>query len=57
MSDFEEKIKKLVMSYGIDNLLEENDIAEGYVIRLLVEEGLIDLKDYFDTDLYGDDND
>jgi hypothetical protein len=44
------KIEALVENYGIVLLLEQNEIAEGTVVRFLVDEGLIDLNDYFNLD-------
>jgi hypothetical protein len=44
------KIEALVENYGIVLLLEQNEIAEGTVVRFLIDEGLIDLDDYFNLD-------
>jgi hypothetical protein len=44
------KIEALVENYGIVLLLEQNEISEGTVVRFLVDEGLIDLDDYFNLD-------
>jgi hypothetical protein len=44
------KIEALVENYGIVLLLEQNEIAEGTVVRFLVDEGFIDLDDYFNLD-------
>lgn len=54
MTILEDKIRKLVLSYGVETLLEENDIEEEYVVKLLVDEGLINIDEYFDD---GDDED
>ena len=43
----EEQIELLLMSYELTELLEENDIEETYVLELLIEQGLINMKDYF----------
>lgn len=40
----------LVDNYGLMMLLEMNDITEETVIKYLIEEGLIDLDNYFNTD-------
>lgn len=48
--DLESKITALVENYGLQWLLEENEITDEFVIRYLVDEGLIDPKDYFNTD-------
>lgn len=50
MFDLDSKILALVENYGLQWLLEDNEITEEYVIRYLVDEGLIDPKDYFNTD-------
>jgi hypothetical protein len=44
------KIEALVENYGIVLLLEQNEITEGTVVRFLVDEGFIDLDDYFNLD-------
>lgn len=50
MFDFESKLLALVENYGLMLLLEQNDIAEEFVIKMLVLEGLIDTGDYFNLD-------
>ncbi len=50
MFDLESKIQALTDNYGLMELLAQNDIAEEFVIRFLVDEGLIDLEDIFNTD-------
>lgn len=50
MFDYDSKLKALVENYGLAFLLEENDISEEFVIRFLVDEGLIRFEDYFNTD-------
>jgi hypothetical protein len=50
MFDYESKLKALVENYGLAFLLEENDISEEFVIRFLVDEGMISFDDYFNTD-------
>ena len=50
MFTLDNKIEALVENYGIVLLLEQNEIAEGTVVRFLVDEGLIDLDDYFNLD-------
>lgn len=44
------KIKLIADSYGIDRLLVNNDIEAELVLKMLVEEGLVDLDEYFDED-------
>ena len=46
----ESKLLALVENYGLMLLLEQNDIAEEFVIKMLVLEGLIDTGDYFNLD-------
>lgn len=50
MLDEESKILALAENYDLQFLLEENDIRSTFVIKYLVEEGLIDLEDYFNLD-------
>ena len=50
MFDLESKIRALTDNYGLMELLAQNDIAEEFVIRFLVDEGLLDLEDIFNTD-------
>jgi hypothetical protein len=50
MFDLESRIRALVENFGLLELLEQNDILEEFVIQFLVDEGLIDLEDYFNTD-------
>lgn len=50
MFDLDSRILALVENYGLQWLLEDNEITEEFVIRYLVDEGLIDPKDYFNTD-------
>jgi glyoxylate carboligase len=44
MLDEESKILALAENYDLQFLLEENDIRNTFVIKYLVEEGLIDLE-------------
>jgi hypothetical protein len=50
MFDLESKLLALVENYGLMLLLEQNDIAEEFVIKMLVLEGLIDTGNYFNLD-------
>ncbi len=50
MFDLESQLQALADNYGLAYLLEQNEITELFVIRFLVEEGMIDLRDYFNTD-------
>ena len=42
-----DKIQVLADSYPLEDLLEQNDVEEYTVIEWLVNEGLLDLEDYF----------
>lgn len=44
----EDKIKMLLDSYDLDDLLNDNDITEEYVLTWLIENDMVDLDDYFD---------
>ena len=50
MFDFQSKLTALVENYGLMFLLEDNDITEEFVIRLLLDEGLIDFDNYINLD-------
>lgn len=50
MFDFESKVAALTENYGLEMLLEQNDIAESYVVRLLIDKQLINMDDYFYLD-------
>ncbi len=50
MFDLDSKIRALVENYGIELLLEQNEISERLVVEFLIEEKLIDLDDYFNLD-------
>ena len=50
MLDQESKIGALIENYGVVLLLEQNDVSEYVVVKFLVEEGLLDLDDYFNFD-------
>jgi len=42
-----DKIQILADNYPLDDLLAQNDVEEYTVVEWLVEEGFIDLDDYF----------
>jgi len=42
-----DRIQILADDYPLEDLLVQNDIEEYVVVKFLVEEGLIDLDDYF----------
>ena len=47
----EQRINLVLNSYGLAALLEQNDVEEYAVVALLVRRGLVDLEDYFYTDV------
>lgn len=51
MFDFESKLRALAENYGLALLLEQNEVAEEAVIKLLIDEGLIDVEEYFYLDV------
>lgn len=51
MFDYSSKIAALANNYGLEVLIEQNEISEETIIRLLVDEGLIDFEDYFFLDV------
>lgn len=51
MLDYSSKIAALANNYGLKLLIEQNEISEETIIRLLVDEGLIDFDDYFFLDV------
>jgi|TARA_R110000796_G_scaffold923_7_gene3574 hypothetical protein len=50
MFDLESKLQALVDNYGLELLLEQNEISERFVIAYLVEENMIDVNEYFNLD-------
>lgn len=50
MFDYESKLTALVENYGLMLLLEQNEITEEFIIRFLVDEGLIDFDEYINVD-------
>lgn len=46
----EDQIKLLLLSYSLEEILEDNDLTEEYVLSLLIEQGEIDLERYFNND-------
>lgn len=51
MFDLESKLNALAENYGLQLLLDQNDISAYVVVKFLVEEGYIDLDDYFNLDV------
>jgi S-adenosylmethionine synthetase len=50
-------IQALADNYPLEDLLEQNDIEAYVVVKYLVDEGLIDLEDYYFKDTEDDTND
>ena len=50
MFDLDSKLRALVENYGLELLLEQNETSERLIVEYLVDEGLIDLDDYFNLD-------
>lgn len=46
-----DKIQILADNYPIESLLEQNDVEEYAVVEWLVNEGFVDLDDYFFDEL------
>jgi len=51
MFDFESKVEALTDNYGLELLLEQNDISEAHVVRMLINEDLIKMENYFFLDV------
>lgn len=54
-SIYEQRLKLLLTSYSLSDILEENDLEESFVLDLLFEHGHVDMERYFD-DTEEDDN-
>jgi hypothetical protein len=39
-------LEHLLEDYGLETLLEQNDIEQRTVLEILIDKGLIDLEDY-----------
>jgi len=46
------KIEILIRDFGLETILEQNDILEEEALAILIETGLVNLEEYFyvDTD-------
>lgn len=51
-----DKERILADYYPLEDILEQNDIETWVVIKWLVDEGLIDLDDYFYNDILVEEN-
>ncbi len=52
-----EKFRVLADHYGLDVVMEQNDLEPSDVIRVLCEAGLIDIDDYFYDEVYDEEED
>jgi len=50
MFDLESRIAALIENLGLTYVLEQIDLSEETVVRMLVDEGYLDLEDFFNTD-------
>jgi hypothetical protein len=50
MFDLESKILALMDNFGLALLMEQNDVSEYVVLQFLIDNGYIDLDDYFNLD-------
>lgn len=50
MFDLESRIAALVENLGLAYVLEQIDLSEETVVRMLIDEGYLDLEDFFNTD-------
>ena len=50
MFDLDSKIRALIQNYGLELLLEQNEIPEEFVVAWLIDEKRIDVEDYFNLD-------
>jgi len=50
MFDLESKILALMENFGLALLMEQNDVSEYVVLQFLIDNGYIDLDDYFNLD-------
>ncbi len=46
----DEQLELIILSYGLEKILEDNDIEQEYVLRWLIEEEMIDAIQYFDKE-------
>jgi len=57
MTPFEDKFELLIEDYGLDLILEQNDMDGVAVLQLMWMSGCLDLDDYFYTELDVSDED
>lgn len=57
MDNWREIIEQLVEDYGLERLMEQNDLEELDVVIALYRVGLLDLDDYIFTELDVSDED
>ena len=49
-------LEAMIEVYGLQTILEQNDIEEVTVLEMLVQRGLVDPEDYIYTDMEIDDD-
>lgn len=47
----EYKLQQLIDSFGLEELMLQNDLEEIDILEMLVDSGKIDVEDYFYTDI------
>lgn len=57
MGILEEKFEQLIEDYGLDLILEQNDMTPAGVLALMWMSGCLDLDDYYYTELDVSDED
>lgn len=45
-----DKLEIMLEYYGLQHILEQNDVEDYKVLSLLIDEGLVDIEDYFYND-------
>ncbi len=52
VTELEDKVEILIRDFGLETILEQNDITPEQVLEVFITSGFIDLDDYFyvDTD-------
>lgn len=49
----EERIRMMLLSYDLSDILMDNDITEEYVLEWLIENDLVKPEDYFEEERDG----
>lgn len=51
VNNIEDRCELLAQDFGLETILEQNDLTDSQMIRILYELGRIDLDDYFYKDM------